>query len=79
MENMTQEMVRFRGEEMWVGTEHVANLRLSSNDFRPVAVQALDGEICFQASTRRAAEVWAKIHVFELRQRARSFTGAARV
>ena len=35
-------MVRYRGEEMWIGDEHVANIRLSSEGRAPIVVQRLD-------------------------------------
>ncbi|MEF2977637.1 hypothetical protein [Subtercola sp. YIM 133946] len=58
-------MFRVRGEELWIGDDHVANVRLTGGD-RPFAVQLLNGEVCHQAETRRAAELWVRVHGSEL-------------
>lgn len=65
-------MIRFRGEEMWIGDDHIANLRLNS-DGKPFAVQTLDGEVVYTAISRRAAELWVHVHATRLMQGASSF------
>lgn len=69
-------MIRFRGEEMWIGDDHVANLRLT-NDGRPCAVQTLDGEVVYTAVNRHAAELWVHVHANRLIQSASEHRGQA--
>ncbi|PPF79332.1 hypothetical protein C5B96_13125 [Subtercola sp. Z020] len=64
----SQTLVRYRGEEVWIGDEHIANLRLDSDSDTPVVVQCLDGTVRFRAHDRRTAEVWARLHAAELRR-----------
>lgn len=66
-ESHSPTMVRYRGEEMWIGDEHIANIRLSSEGLAPVVVQRLDGTVCFGAVDRRRAELWVRVHAPELR------------
>lgn len=62
-------MIRYRGEEVWAGEQHVANLRIARNQELPYVVQAVTGEICFRARSRRVAEVWVGVHSEELLRR----------
>jgi hypothetical protein len=64
----SQTLFRYRGEELWIGDEHIANLRLNSDSDTPVVVQSLDGTVRFRAHDRRIAEVWARVHAAELRR-----------
>lgn len=61
-------MIRYRGEEVWAGEQHVANIRVVQSYELPYVVQALNGEICFRARNRRLAEVWVGVHAKELLQ-----------